>query len=377
MKYKHFFVKKFAAMAKKAYLCRQMTKNCLLLIALCLLLPAMQMAKPRFLVVKAGDAESLLATLEEASRLNVDTTSERLYVLIPNGYYDLGERALTTIWGHNLSIVGESMEGTIIRNAPPVEQEGIGKTATLLNRGVNTYVQDLTLKNDLDYYHSGPAGRAVCWQDKGYRAIFKRVRMLSYQDTYYSHSEECQHYMEDTEIHGTVDFICGAGDVVFNRCLIVTEKRNADGSGTNCIAAPRTSTTEWGYVFMDCSIRSDTSDFHYARGWHTHPRCIWINTRIESPELLRKERYDPYGIRAVNNEFFEYHTMDAQGNDITPKSNLVTFIHDKDTNTVETIIPEAEARRYQLKNIFPDWRPEKICRRLEQQALKMRRRYLR
>jgi pectin methylesterase-like acyl-CoA thioesterase len=69
-------------------------------------------------------------------------------------------------------------------NAPKVEDEGIGKTATLLNRGWNTYEQDLTLKNDLDYYHSGPAGRAVCWQDKGNRVIFKRVRMLSYQDTY-------------------------------------------------------------------------------------------------------------------------------------------------------------------------------------------------
>ena len=181
MNYVHFFVKKFAVMAKNGYLCRQMTKNNLLLTALLLLIPAMLIAKPRCLVVKAGDAESLLATLDEANRLNADTTSERLYVFIPNGFYDLGETVLTNIQGHNIALVGESMEGTVIRNAPPVEQEGIGKTATLLNRGVNTYVQDLTLKNDLDYYHSGAAGRAVCWQDKGFRTIFKRVRLLSFQ----------------------------------------------------------------------------------------------------------------------------------------------------------------------------------------------------
>lgn len=376
MNYVHFLPKKFAVMAKNAYLCSQMTKNQIHLIALLLLLPALLTAKPRCLVVKAGDAESLLATLDEANRLNADTVSERLYVFIPNGYYDLGERVLTTIIGHNIALVGESMEGTVIRNAPPVEQEGIGKTATLLNRGVNTYVQDLTLKNDLDYYHSGAAGRAVCWQDKGYRAIFKRVRLLSFQDTYYSHSEECQHYMEDSEIHGTVDFICGAGDVVFNRCLIVTEKRNADGSGTNVIAAPRTSTTRWGYVFTGCTIRSDTSDFHLGRGWHTHPRCVWLNTRLENPELLRPERYDPYGIRSVDNEFFECHTMDAQGHDITPKSNVVTFIHQDAQRDVETIITAAEARRFTLKNIFPDWRPEKVCKRLETEALKLRRQQL-
>jgi hypothetical protein len=373
----HFLPEKFAVMPKNAYLCNRMTKNHLLHAALLLLLPALLLAKPRCLVVKAGDAASFLAVLEEAGRLNADTASERLYILIPNGYYDLGETVLTPILGHNLSLVGESMEGTIIRNAPPVKDEGISKTATLLNRGVNTFVCDLTLQNDLDYYNSGPAGRAVCWQDKGYRAIFKRVRLLSFQDTYYSNSEECQHYMEDSEIHGTVDFICGAGDVVFNRCLLVTEKCNeANNSSHNIIAAPRTSSTDWGYVFMDCTIRSFVSPFHLGRGWHTHPRCTWLNTRLETPSLLLKERYDPYGIRAVNNEFFEYHTMDAQGNDITPRSNLVTFIHDADTNTVETIIPEAEARRYQIKKIFPDWRPEKMSLKLEREALKLRRRFL-
>jgi hypothetical protein len=375
LNYAHFLAKKFAVMAKKTYLCNQMTKNRLLIVAFTLFSTALLMAKPRCLVVKAGDAESFLAVLEEAGRLNADSASERLFILIPNGYYDLGDRVLTPILGHNLALVGESMEGTIIRNAPPVENEGISKTATLLNRGVNTYLLDLTLKNDLDYYHSGPAGRAVCWQDKGYRAIFKRVRMLSYQDTYYSHSEECQHYFEDSEIHGTVDFICGAGDVFFNRCLIVTEK--CIESAHNVIAAPRTSTTKWGYVFNECTIRNLVSPFHFARGWHTHPRCVWLHTRLETPEMLQPERYDPYGIRSVENDFFEFHTMDAQGRDITPKSNRVTFVHDNDTNTVETIIPADEAARFTLRNVFPDWKPDEVSRRLERKALKLRRRYLR
>ena len=202
------------------------------------------------IVVEAGNAESLLEAIDKANKQNIDSTASRLFVFIPNGVYDLGDRTLTQIWGHNIALVGESMEGVIIKNAPAVENEGISKTATLLNRGWNTYLQDLTLQNALDYYRCGPAGRAVCWQDKGNYTIFKRVRMLSYQDTYYSHSEECSHYMEDSEIHGTVDFICGAGDVYFNRCLIVTEKRNEDGTGKNVIAAPRTSATKWGYVVV-------------------------------------------------------------------------------------------------------------------------------
>ena len=331
---------------------------------------------PNVIKVKAGDAESLLAAIEKANELNADTMSERLYVLIPNGTYDLGERVLTTIGGHNITLVGESMEGTVIRNAPPAEKESISSTATLLNRGFNTYVQDLTLKNDLDYYSCDAAGRAVCWQDKGYRAIFKRVRMLSYQDTYYSHSETCQHYLEDCEIHGTVDFICGTGDVYFNRCLIVTEKRTRDGSGVNVIAAPRTSVSKWGYVFDHCTIRNDVSTFHYARGWHTAPRCTWLYTRLETPEKLETTRFDPEGIRTVDNAFYEYHTTDMQGRDITPKSNSINFVNKEYTRVFETILKPEFAKQYTLKTVFPDWEVEKTVKKLCKEAEKVRKAYL-
>ena len=353
-----------------------MVKTTLLTLLTLLTLSQTAKADGNVIMVKAGDAQSLLAAIEQANQQNADTTAERLFVLIPNGTYDLGEQALTTISGHNVALVGESMEGTVIVNAPKLENEGIGKTATLLNRGWNTYVQDLTLKNALDYYHAGPAGRAVCWQDKGFRAIFKRVRMLSYQDTYYSHSEECQHYFEDSEIHGTVDFICGAGDVYFNRCLIVTEKRDLTGKAHNVIAAPRTSTTNWGYVFKDCTIRSHVSRFYLARGWHTLPRCAWLNTRLESPGLLGPTRYDPYGLRTVDNNFYEYHTTDMQGHVISPASNVVSFVCNEEKSDRETIISEKEAKRYSLRNVFPDWKPEKMTKKLLKQSEKIKKTYL-
>lgn len=340
-----------------------------------LLLSAVQMAEAQ-IVVEAGNVQSLLKAIEQANVQNADVSSKRLFVLIPNGYYDLGELTLTPINGHNISLLGESTEGVIIRNAPKVENEGIGKTAVFVNRGQNNYVQDLTLRNDLDFYHSGAAGRAVCWQDKGNYTIFNRVRLLSYQDTYYSHSEMCYHYMVDSEIHGTLDFICGAGDVFFDRCLIVTEKRTPDGSGTNVIAAPRTSETFYGFVFSGCTVRNDVSPFTFARGWHTHPRCVWLNTTLETPEKLEPTRFDPYGIRSVVNEFKEYHTMDAQGRDVTPASNPVTMICKTDTNVVETIMAAQEAPAYTVKKVFPKWRPDKKVRRLERQGTRMRKKYL-
>ena len=325
-----------------------------------------------YVIVKAGDADSLIEAIETANTQNADSLSKRFYILIPDGVYDLGEKVLTPIWGNNVALIGQSMEGTVIVNAPKVENEGIGTTATILNRGTGNYVQDLTLKNNLDYYNSGPAGRAVCWQDKGNRTIFKRVRMLSYQDTYYSHSEECQHYFEDSEIHGTVDFLCGAGDVYFNRCLIVTEKSKDDSNTVNVIVAPRTSTTKWGYVFNECTVRNEVSLFHYARGWHTHPRCVWLNTRLESPEKLASSRFDPQSIRSPECEFGEYGTTDLSGNDLTPAVNVVHITGKEGEKTVQSTMSAEEASRYTLENIYPDWKPDKLARQWEKACLKMK-----
>lgn len=328
------------------------------------------------IVVEAGNAESLLQAIEQANKQNADTTSKRLFILVPNGVYDLGKRTLTAITGHRIALVGESMEGTVIVNAPDVEDEGISKTATLLNQGRETYVQDLTLKNALDYYHSGAAGRAVCWQDKGDRTMMKRVRMLSYQDTYYSNNEQGRSYFEDAEIHGTIDFICGAGDVFFNHCLLVTEKRRTEGGGRDIIAAPRTSKTAWGYVFSHCTIRNDDSEFLYARGWREHPRCVWLYTTLETPEMLQPTRFEHKGMRTIQNDFYEYGTTDGEGRDIMPRSNVVTFTLNGESHAVETILTKQRAAKYTLKNVFPDWQPQKNVRQLEKQSGRLKRKLL-
>ena len=328
------------------------------------------------IVVEAGNAESPLQAIEQANKLNADATSKRLFILVPNGVYDLGKRTLTAITGHRIALVGESMAGTVIVNAPDVEDEGISKTATLLNQGRETYVQDLTLKNALDYYHSGAAGRAVCWQDKGDRTMMKRVRMLSYQDTYYSNNEQGRSYFEAAEIHGTIDFICGAGDVFFNHCLLVTEKRRTEGGGRDIIAAPRTSKAAWGYVFSHCTIRNDDSEFLYARGWREHPRCVWLYTTLETPEMLQPTRFEPKGMRTIQNDFYEYGTTDGEGRDITPRSNVVTFTLNGESHAVETILTEQQAAKYTLKNVFPDWQPQKNVRQLEKQGGRLKRKLL-
>ena len=338
------------------------------------------------ITVEQGNAASLLDAIGQANERNAEKTASRLYILIPDGVYDLGETVLTKITGHHIALIGQSMEGTIIQNKPDVKNEGISKTAVLQNRGTDNYLQDLTLKNALEYYAAGAAGRAVTLQDKGTRTICNRVRLLSYQDTYYSDNDLCQNYMQDSEIHGTVDFICGDGDVWFERCRIVTEKRTADGGGRNVIAAPKTSKTPWGYVFNRCTVENVVSNFEYARGWNGTPHCIWLHTTLLSPEKLNPTRFDWRGMNTVKNDFQEYGTTDAEGRDITPETNEVTFKMTRkkqedgqetvttQSMTAETIMTAARAARYTIRNVFGDWQPDRELQAIEKQARKLMKR---
>jgi hypothetical protein len=339
----------------------------------------------RVITVEKGSVESLLKAVEQANKMNAEQDAERLFILIPDGVYDFDKRVLTKITGHNIALTGQSMEGTVIQNQPDVKNEGISKTAIFQNRGTGNYFQDMTLKNALDYYRAGAAGRAVTLQDKGTRTICNRVRMLSYQDTYYSDNDQGVHYLQDSEIHGTVDFICGDGDVWFERCKIVTEKRTTDGSGRNVIAAPKTSKTRWGYIFNRCTVENIVSNFEYARGWNGTPHCIWLHTTLLTPERLNPTRFDYRGMNTVQNDFREYGTVDGAGRDIMPKTNVVTFTMTKkskeDANVtitencqVETVMTEGEAARYTVGNVFGDWRPDKIIEQTERKVKKLMKR---
>ena len=167
--------------------------------------------------------DKVVSTVEEFKEaLRIANSIKATYrIFMHDGTYDLGSTTLTTISGYNISLIGESMEGTVIVNKPT--SEGIDVTATLLNSGQNLYMQDITLKNDYPY-ENGKTGRAVCLQEEGNKTIAKRVKLLSHQDTYYTRSQS-RLYWEDSEIHGTVDFLCGGSDVYFNRCLFYMEDR--------------------------------------------------------------------------------------------------------------------------------------------------------
>ena len=319
--------------------------------------------------VKAGDTNSFLTTLEVVNAANAAADAARSYIFLPNGTYDLGDKCLTQISGNNISIIGESMDNTIIVNKPAIENEGIGTTATLLNLSNNLYLQDLTLKDALDYYKTGSAGRAVCLQDRGTQTICKNVKMLSYQDTYYSNEPngKGQFYFEDSEIHGTVDYVCGGGDVCFNRVLFVNESRKeGEKNGEDVIAAPN-SKSEWGYIFKDCTIENKAKAFSLGRSWNNITRLTWLNTTVnQKDEILNDDtKYAYFTINAMGDAIADKFRLDvlkdAEGNVFSPAEKKVVFKNSGATQQKEEkniILTAEEAATYSLDAVFGDWKPE-------------------
>ena len=305
--------------------------------------------------VKAGDAQGFMTALEIANGNNAAVNAARTFIFLPNGTYDLGDKCLTTISGNNISIIGESMDNTIIVNKPEVE--GIGVTATLFNTSTGLYMQDLTLKNAYPFDKS--TGRAVCLLDKGTQTICKNVKMLSYQDTYYSNNNKGQYYFENSDIHGIVDFICGGGDVFFNKCTLTLEP----GKGSY-ITAPYTDGSDYGYVFDGCKIvGSATDSFTFGRSWGGTAKCAFLNTILDKNAAanIASTRWTTGGMNVVAKNFFEYNTVDENGKVISPAENIVKFTKDKEVSEYNTIITAEKAAEFSLDKVFTNWKPADLA----------------
>ena len=328
--------------------------------------------------VKPGSAESLLEVLEIVNGTNASKDAERAFIFLPDGVYDLGETVKTAISGHNISIIGQSTMNTKIMTAPDKSVEGLGSADMLSVSGTNLYMQDLTLQNALDYYgaldNKQVGGRAAVINDAGNRTIGKNIRMLSYQDTYYSSNDAMQSYYEDSEIHGTVDFICGGGDVRFQNTTLSLEPRQLDLKGSRTVVAPR-GTVKFGYVFDNCKVidlAEGNGTWNYGRTWNNQPITVYLNTTLDNnaAATLIKSRWIEKGMNNTDPVLFgEYNTMDATGNNITPASNIIKSYG----GDFETIINAEQAANFSYKMMFSEnpekqWDPAAMTKQLEAPA---------
>ena len=323
--------------------------------------------KGNWYIVTPGDESSFLDVLELANILNSSKNAERIFIYLPNGTYDLGDAVGTTISGHNISIIGQSADNTIIVNEPDYSLEGLGSADLLLNDKVssNLYLQDLTLKNDLDYYSANSQGAAAVLNDQGDRTIGKNVKMISHESTYYCMNNRAQSYWEDCDIHGTVDFICGGGDIRIQNSTLSLEPRFTNGGGTRMIVAPRT-LTKFGFVFDNCKVvdlAEGKGDWSFGRTWSNQPIAVYLNTALDeyAENALVSTRWTEEGRTNTDPLVFgEFNTMDSEGTNITPETNTIRI-----KSSFQTILTASQAAEFSYEKMFSanaekKWDPAKL-----------------
>lgn len=361
-----------------------------------------------FVVGKDGNIdEAIKAANGEAEGKpynNNKINGHRYYIFVPDGEYKLtgndtisftGEGPVdetgtkrpdmngknngqTHIRKPNISIIGQSKDNTIIRNHPIVE--GISYTATLYveKNNTNFYAEDLTLENEFDYWgtmagqsSSSGAGRADVFYDRGNRSIMKNVALKSYQDTYYSNnaSSDYRGYFENCDFYGVVDYICGNGNIWFEKCNLILRDRKG-----NNIAAPRTEVDqEWGYVFNECSIKPESDnmirftdkDWTLARAWNNSPACTYLNTKM----YTQPQSYG-WGRGMDSNlmlRFHEYKSIDGADNMLSLVTRSLAACVPA-VGSDDVILSDEQASGYTLRNVVggtDGFEPNELCMQID------------
>ena len=345
-----------------------------------------------FIVGKDGNMDEAIKTANENTK-----TDHRYYIFVPDGEYQLTGNTtisfsenpvdeygkdrpdmngqnnhMTDISKSNISLIGQSKEGVKIWNHPVVE--GISYTATinLVKDTKDFYAQDLTLENRFNYWGAAGsgAGRAVAFCDRGNRSVLKNVALMSWQDTYYScnSSADYRGYFENCDLAGVVDWICGNGDIWFEKCNLIVRDRTG-----NNIAAPRTEEgQEWGYVFNNCIIRPETdqptqfkgNDWTLARPWEHSPACTFLNTKMYT--LPRS-----YGWNRMNAgkvvRFHEYNSVDASDTPIPLETRSLAACSPA-PGSDDCILTATEATGYNIRNVMGGsdaFEPQELCKQID------------
>lgn len=255
-----------------------------------------------------GDAE-FCHYLSLASALQDGDPSHKVYYLLP-GYYQENVR----LYGKNIQIIGLG-EVVIDADLSAWQKDSCGeplgtfRTATFFANGENIHLQNLTIRNS-----AGPgeaAGQAIALYLEGTKITVENCRLQGYQDTLcvgplpeknkqglpMTHDWLAHRYqVQDTVfrqcvIEGTVDFIFGGGNAVFQQCILKALAR-ANPKDANYLTAASTPANQQGLLFQNCAVFGQQKYF-LGRPWRPDAATSFIECFFD--EQLAEKGWDDWG----------------------------------------------------------------------------------
>lgn len=298
----------------------------------------------------------------------------RAVVFIRNGRY----REKLTVDRPRVTLRGESRNGVVLSYDANADTPSPGG-GTYGTRGSYTLrivapdfrAEHLTIENAFDYPTNAakanddrskvknPQGVALMTDLGSDRAVFDDVRVLGHQDTLFANSGRA--WFHDCEISGSVDFIFGAGQSVFESCDIVSRDR---GSATNngYVTAPSTDTSHaYGLLFLRSQLRKERPEMAagsvtLGRPWHP-----FADTRVNgSAVFIECEMADHIGAKGWD----RMSSVDSTGARVWHEPDEARFFEYASrgpgavTSPSRRVLRKSEAARYTRAAVFGDWNPD-------------------
>ncbi|WCJ22343.1 Pectin lyase-like superfamily protein [Euphorbia peplus] len=236
-------------------------------------------------VDKSGHGK--FTTIQSAINSIPEGNSHWIHILISPGIYR--EKVTISVKKPCIFLEGASMNSTIIDWA---DFATTGTSATFTSYSDNILVKSITFKNSYNYgmrkytkYLRGEETslkQAVAARIKGDKTTFYNCGFLGVQDTLWD--EKNRHFFKDCYIEGSIDFIFGKGQSIYQGCKIsVNVGKYVPGGLIGSITAQK---REWeshqsGFVFKDCEI-DGSGRAYLGRAWGPYSTVIFHNTSMSS-----------------------------------------------------------------------------------------------
>ncbi|KAL8171427.1 hypothetical protein V2J09_023231 [Rumex salicifolius] len=255
--------------------------------------------------VVALDGSGQYKSVSAALAKNPNITTKPYIVYVKAGVYK--ETVTVGKKEHNVFLVGDGPTKTIITDSKNfVDGIPTYKTATVGILGDGFMARDIGFENS-----AGPEKhQAVAVRVVGDFAVFYNCQFDGFQDTLYS--VRGRHFFRDCTVKGTIDFIFGDAQSIFQNCQLVI-KKPMDNQRCAVTAQGRSDPNgPGGIVLQNCSIVGEpaytpavqaTMKAFLGRPWKPYSRTIVMQSFIDS--VIDAEGWEEWmGTKGINTLFY-------------------------------------------------------------------------
>ncbi len=218
----------------------------------------------------AGDFTSIQKAIDSCKAF----PDKRITIFVKNGTYR--EKIRVPACNTHLSIIGESVDKTIISYNDFFAKINLGRNSTFFTYTMLVEADDFIMENITVENTAGQVGQAVALHVEGDRSVFRNCRFTGNQDTVYAGGNFSRQYFADCYVEGTTDFIFGEATAVFENSTIHCK------SNSYITASSTTEGKPFGFVFLKCKLTASegVTKVYLGRPWRMHAKVAFLNCEM-------------------------------------------------------------------------------------------------